>query len=88
MRMARQRKYVVQFMFVCDNGNLIGKANEKEMKHSDLEYALAMVDPFNHEKWMRDIASLRYRGDELKITMESPSDTRGMVYRIIKIVRS
>lgn len=88
MRMARQRKYIVQFMFVCDNGNLIGKANEKEMKHSDLEYALAMVDPFNHEKWMSDIARLRYRGDELKITMESPSDTRGTVYRIIKIVRS
>lgn len=86
--MARQRKYIVQFIFVYNNGNFIGKANEKEMKYSDLEYALAMVDPFNHEKWMRDIASLRYRGDEVKITLESPSDTRGTVYRIIKIVRN
>lgn len=88
MRMTRQRKYIVQFMFVCDNGDFIGKANEKEMKYSDLEYSLAMVDPFNHEKWMCDIARLHYRGDEIKITMESPSDTRGMVYRIIKIVRN
>ena len=88
MRMPRQRKYVVQFMFVCDNGNFIGKANEKEMKHSDLEYSLAMVDPFNHEKWMCDVERLRSRGDEVKIAIESPSDTRGVVYRIIKIVRN
>lgn len=80
-------KYSVTFAFICDDGNTVGTAPAHEMRYGDLGYALAMVDPFNHEKWMGQVNALRRRGDHMVITMTSESKDRGTVGRAIKIQR-
>ena len=81
----KQTKYIVHFGFICQNG--IGTTEPKEMKYHELEFSLAMVDPFNHEKWMHQIDTLRRRGDNLLLTMTSDSDDYGTVGRAIRIIR-
>jgi len=88
MRIARQPKYTVTFAFVCDGGNTVGNTQPAEMKHSELNLALAMVDPFNHAKWMGQVSLLRRRGDKIVITMTSASDNHGTVGRAIRVVRA
>lgn len=87
MRVVRQPKYSVTFGFICELSGMAGQSPTRDMSHPDLEFALGMVDPFNHEKWMRDISALRHRGDHIVITMTSGSDNYGKVGRAIRIQR-
>ena len=82
-----QTKFTVQFGFVCDGGNTSGMVKPKEMRYSDLAFALAMVDPFNHGNWMERVESLGKRGDYMVIKFTSESDTHGTVGRFIMITR-
>ena len=88
MRVARQPKYSVTFGFICQSNGMVGQSPTRNMSHPDLEFALAMVDPFNHEKWMGQISQLHRRGDHIVITMTSASDNYGNVGRAIKVTKN
>lgn len=79
---------MVHFGFVCDGGSTRGAAEPREMRYADLALALAMVDPFNHGKWMGQVDSLRRSGDHVVISFTSESDTHGTVGRVVKITRN
>ena len=81
----RQARFSVRFGFLCEG--MDGESAPREFRHDDLSFALAMVDPFNHGKWMEQVASLRRRGDRMTITMTSGSDEHGMVARAILVER-
>lgn len=80
------RKYMVSFGYVCNGGLTQGRARPKVMKFEDLEFALAMIDPFRHAEWMGNLKALRKRGDAMSITMSSESE-QGTVGRAIKVVK-
>ena len=79
------KRYSVKYGFKCVG--MDGEAAPREFRHDDLSFALAMVDPFNHGKWMEQVARLRRRGDRMTITMTSGSDEHGMVARAILVKR-
>lgn len=81
------RKYIVSFGYTCNCGLTQGTAKPKVMRFDDLEFALAMIDPFRHAKWMESVSTLRRRGDSATITMTSDSADHGTVLRAIKVVR-
>lgn len=81
----KRKKYIVHFGFICQNG--MGTTEPKELKYHELEFSLAMVDPFNHEKWMSQIDTLRRRGDSILLTMTSDSDNYGTVGRAIRFIK-
>ena len=64
----------------------MGTAEPKELKYQELEFSLAMVDPFINEKWMSQIDTLRRRGDSILLTMTSDSDNYGTVGRALRII--
>jgi hypothetical protein len=84
----RIKKYIVKYGFICNGGNMVAQAQAQEMKESDLSLALAMLDPFNHSKWMNQIKSLIRKGDNLVISMESQSVDHGTIGRVFKIVKN
>jgi hypothetical protein len=84
----RIKKFIIEYGYICDNGYTVALANKQEMKEPDLSMALAMVDPFNHSKWMRQIGTLIKRGDKLVISMNSMSEEHGMVGRVLKIIKN
>lgn len=87
MRTIRQRRFSVNYAFATQAGDIIGNSNgPKYMLSGDIEYALAMVDPFQYEKWVGDIMRLN-RGDKLVIKIVSAHDKHGRVLRLIKVAR-
>ena len=83
-----KNRYIVEFGYICDGGNTAGTAEPRTMHILDLQYALAMVDPYLHAEWMERIRSLGRRGDYVTLTIESDSREHGTVGRVIKIQKS
>ena len=81
-------KYTVSCGYVYNGGMSQAVAKPRTMSRPDLEFALAMIDPFLHGKWLSQIAMLRRRGDKIVLTTQSPSQEYGVVGRAIKIVRT
>jgi hypothetical protein len=68
-------------------GDIVGESSGlKYMMTGDIEYALAMIDPFQYEKWISDIQKLN-RGDKMLIKLISNHDIHGKVLRLIKVAR-
>lgn len=87
MRAIRQRRFIIDYAFATKSGDIIGNSTKsKYMMSGDIEYALAMVDPFQYEKWVSDIMNLN-RGDKMVIKIVSAHDKHGLVLRLIKVAR-
>ena len=81
-------KYTVSCGYVYNGGMSQAIAKPRTMSRPDLEFALAMIDPFLHGKWMTQIAMLRRKGDKIILTMQAASEEHGVVGRAIKIVKT
>ena len=87
-RTGRNARFVVKFGYSTDFGHTQGVAEPRTMLKEDLEFALAMVDPFLHEKWISQISCLQRRGDAMTIDIVSDHRERGSVRRLVVIERA
>ena len=85
--MAIRTRYEVEYAFMCDGGMTLGKAETRLLGREELEFALALCDPFNCTKWSSQIRSLRRRGDYATISIMSASDRHGDVLRAMVVRR-
>lgn len=85
--MARRTNYLVSFAYICDNGETQAASHPRLMKDDDVKFALAMVDPFKYEEWIEQMGVIRRHGDRIVLKIMSDSPDRGVVGRIVEIMK-
>lgn len=79
---SHRARYYVNYGVATSNGGL-GQSDRKLLQHSQLEFMLCLLSPFEYESWMHQVTHLR-RHDYTIIRLD---EVQGDGLRLVKLIR-